>query len=1210
MAQKTLSELQENFTCLAIVCVDLIKLPLLDILNNHVKPSDLYTELNSSTLISGNKLRSHQKKLCYITPPGIPDYSKFDVSLLYTLIRNLCPSLKPTGRWGEEPADVHTQLGDDVERLRLFRNRVFAHANFAQTSDSDFQNYWPYIQNVITRIQKNKNAGCRTDYRQKFRSIEKRLLNWDDLEKYRLLLDATVNLEKERGKIDEPDIWIKDPEKVVCGSTARFEAVVQGKQVSSVTWQKLYRDKSKQIEKGNQKFWGRTNEELVIESVCKEDEGTYQAVLSIEEDRIRKTIQSNVIFLQVVGGIPDLTTSHETCLQTHSVKLIGNVFLVDDLPVIDDIFWSKDGKIIDAHGNEGKYSKVSVDVPSLTIYNVNQYDAGHYTLTATNAAGTTVSDAIVLGAPEIVLEECEEGSDGCQIFPVTIKSIPTAYNVQWQVANKQSDTLTPLNENAEEYRGTTKSIPHSVLVVRREEQLKNNIYQIKVQNFIGGRIKKISSILNMFYQDRGANARFAKLSNALAKEFPEEKLNQIHDLILDSFKDKLSLEKKETAREYFNILKRNELFTPSDVIFMQFLLRESNCEELYEKCIAYATTQKALCFYEERPRNGYKTVQFHVQGSISDYTTNQIEIIKETVAAIVGCDNEEIHLNGFCKSTSFFVVLSIKEKYINSLFNMKQQDKEKLIGLNINYFIIDSDHVYLNNPKEEEKKVDRKITAPEWLISSINTTQNPARKPAVISSPVYLTDRRKTNKLLIAAIDFGTTFSGYAFAWRSELQNDPSRIRIQNWCSSNGSFVSYKTSSTVLLNRYKQLVDFGFDAESKYAYLLEDGEHEDYFYVRHFKMILYDHAKTEKPTKDLKVSDIRGRELPAVTVFAYAIKYFKDHLLHHVEWTGFGTLKNDDICWVLTVPAIWDNRAKFFMREAAIEAGICSDQLIIALEPEAASIYCKQLPVERLEGANTNSVFPPGSKYLVLDAGGGTVDITVHEIVQNGYLHELERASGGDWGGISVDNAFKNTLAEIVTEELLASYNYKHPSDYIELFMSFETGKRRCGRGQDLNSFITLKIPTTLFQECLETLTTDLITLINKSRFKGDFILKSNYLKISLISFKRFFLPACDGTIKHIKELFQSPKVKDVNKILMVGGFSESYILQEAIRNAFPDCQVIVPIEAGVAVLRGAVLFGFSPNTVNTRIAKHTYGVDMNAIFNPKIKYTENLKRK
>lgn len=36
----------------------------------------------------------------------------------------------------------------------------------------------------------------------------------------------------------------------------------------------------------------------------------------------------------------------------------------------------------------------------------------------------------------------------------------------------------------------------------------------------------------MFYQDKGGSAVFAKLSNALAKEFPEEKLNQLHDLIL------------------------------------------------------------------------------------------------------------------------------------------------------------------------------------------------------------------------------------------------------------------------------------------------------------------------------------------------------------------------------------------------------------------------------------------------------------------------------------------------------------------------------------------------------------------------------------------------------------------------------------------------------------------------------------------------------
>lgn len=101
-----------------------------------------------------------------------------------------------------------------------------------------------------------------------------------------------------------PDIWIEGSEKVVCGSTAHFRATVKEKKVShlSVDWQTLCKNKSTQIDKSNKKFWGNTNE-LIIESVCKEDEGEYCAVLTIEEDRTRKTIQSNVIFLHVVGGM-------------------------------------------------------------------------------------------------------------------------------------------------------------------------------------------------------------------------------------------------------------------------------------------------------------------------------------------------------------------------------------------------------------------------------------------------------------------------------------------------------------------------------------------------------------------------------------------------------------------------------------------------------------------------------------------------------------------------------------------------------------------------------------------------------------------------------------------------------------------------------------------------------------------------------------------
>lgn len=98
------------------------------------------------------------------------------------------------------------------------------------------------------------------------------------------------------------------------------------------------------------------------------------------------------------------------------------------------------------------------------------------------------------GAPDIDFYESKEKSDGSQIFTVMITSIPAAYNVQWQVSENNSDVFTTLDENAEDYRGTSNSIPHSILVVRRKEILKTNIYQLEVQNLIGGRRKKIPSM--------------------------------------------------------------------------------------------------------------------------------------------------------------------------------------------------------------------------------------------------------------------------------------------------------------------------------------------------------------------------------------------------------------------------------------------------------------------------------------------------------------------------------------------------------------------------------------------------------------------------------------------------------------------------------------------------------------------------------------------
>lgn len=54
----------------------------------------------------------------------------------------------------------------------------------------------------------------------------------------------------------------------------------------------------------------------------------------------------------------------------------------------------------------------------------------------------------------------------------------------------------------------------------------------------------------------------------------------------------------------------------------------------------------------------------------------------------------------------------------------------------------------------------------------------------------------------------------------------------------------------------------------------------------------------------------------AMKVFSSVIGYLKDHMWTSCENQSSG-IQDSDITWVLTVPAIWNDSSKQFMREAA-----------------------------------------------------------------------------------------------------------------------------------------------------------------------------------------------------------------------------------------------------------------------------------------------------
>lgn len=441
-------------------------------------------------------------------------------------------------------------------------------------------------------------------------------------------------------------------------------------------------------------------------------------------------------------------------------------------------------------------------------------------------------------------------------------------------------------------------------------------------------------------------------------------------------------------------------------------------------------------------------------------------------------------------------------------------------------------------------------------------------------------------RMLVAAIDFGTTYSGYAFSLRHEFDNDPLKVTANQWNVGSRSSVSLKTPTCILFSPNKEFDSFGYEAEDKYANLALDNQHHEWYYFRRFKMNLYENKSLNR---NLMLQDDKGLYLPAMDVFSESIGFLVRHMIQSCEERDYG-LSPEEIYWVLTVPAIWNDASKQFMREAANKAGIHNDNLSLALEPEAASLFCKYLPVERVSGGAGISCFCSGSKYLVVDAGGGTIDITAHEVESNCRIKELYKANGGPWGGTTIDDAFTDFLGKVTGEDVLQEFISRHRDDYIDLIREFEVKKRTIT--PEMDQKITFKLPISLHEIFRERRGQDFRqSQMANHPLNGKLTFAGDKLRVDSETVKNFFKETCSKIVDHLREIFRQPAVAEVNTILMVGGFSESSMLQYAIEQAFKDKKLILPNEAGLSVLKGAVIFGHTPRTIASRVCKYTYGV-------------------
>ncbi|EPB81346.1 hypothetical protein HMPREF1544_11942 [Mucor circinelloides 1006PhL] len=411
---------------------------------------------------------------------------------------------------------------------------------------------------------------------------------------------------------------------------------------------------------------------------------------------------------------------------------------------------------------------------------------------------------------------------------------------------------------------------------------------------------------------------------------------------------------------------------------------------------------------------------------------------------------------------------------------------------------------------------------------------------------------------VIVGIDFGTTYSGccYAFAQNEEV------IDIVKWPKQNNQV--YPKTPTLSLYRKgsPQLVEWGHGARR----LAMKPNNADSMLLSKFKLYLDEHLQQTE----------LGNGLNIIDVIADYLRAFHLHVCTELLKGFAGNYDQSRFRYCLTVPAMWSDRAKATMREAAIRAGLINntdhpDRLMLISEPEAAALYCEK----KSEQFNLRH----GQRFMICDAGGGTVDLIVFEINEppgeRRTLKEVTNGHGGSCGSGFLDLRMR--------EYLKRKFSHYHTINDSAMELIMDTFVNVIKPDFDGVEDHFLDLPASMG---LGDLTDNDIGLDN-----GSLCLPAEELR------EYVFEPVIRQVLDLIKgQLAQSPQLE---AIFLVGGFGQSNYLFRRVEDEFANQvgMIGVPPRGELAVVRGAVYFGLNPQIVTERVSRRTYGVETRMLF-------------
>ena len=263
---------------------------------------------------------------------------------------------------------------------------------------------------------------------------------------------------------------------------------------------------------------------------------------------------------------------------------------------------------------------------------------------------------------------------------------------------------------------------------------------------------------------------------------------------------------------------------------------------------------------------------------------------------------------------------------------------------------------------------------------------------------------------------------------------------------------------------------------------------------------------------------------------------------------------------------------------------------MIALEPECAALYVRH---QREENPNPALL---ATKYAVVDCGGGTVDIAYHSIErQDGdtiIVKELAPPSGGPYGGRIIDREFEKLLDKVFGASFSSKLRELEPCTWMKLMNDLEQKKSRLA-GKKAGEMIGLDLDIAFSEACERIKNKSALKILKSCVIPGVGV-QNRRMCISADLMKTWYEESITRTAQSLNTNLMKSHLQGISALYMVGTFSNSHYLLEGVRKEVRSIapeRILKPNDSHLAIVKGAVLYGFDPTIVNERVSTMSYGI-------------------